>query len=264
MNKEIISAFFKNSKILLRQHSPEILTGIGITGMITTTVLAVKATPKALRLIEEAKEYHFQNDEEYQEGLISRVDIVKSCWKCYVPAVITGAASIACLIGASSVNAKRNAALLAAYKIAETSLVDFKDKVVENLGEKKVHDIHDQISKDKMEQHPVSSSEIIVTGKGQTRCYDILFGRYFLSDIETIKKAVNEANRRMLLDQCISLNDFYDELNLDHVAVGDLVGWSLDYGYIDIYFSAQIADDGQPCIVLNHNVKPQYDFDKLL
>ena len=51
-----ISKMLKSFRYELGKHSPEILTGIGIAGMITTTVMAVRATPKALDLLAEVKE----------------------------------------------------------------------------------------------------------------------------------------------------------------------------------------------------------------
>ena len=107
MKKTNVTALFKSIQTSLSKHSPEILTGIGIAGMITTTVLAVKATPKALELIEDRKEeldMHPADD-------LSPVEVVKAAWKPYIPAAATGVASIVCLIGASSVNSKRSAAL---------------------------------------------------------------------------------------------------------------------------------------------------------
>lgn len=56
MDKKTIAATIRNMQTAVKKHSPEILTGIGIAGMITTTVLAVRATPKALILIEEKKD----------------------------------------------------------------------------------------------------------------------------------------------------------------------------------------------------------------
>ena len=43
-----LSKFVMDTKRMVYKHSPEILTGIGVAGMITSTILAVKATPKAL------------------------------------------------------------------------------------------------------------------------------------------------------------------------------------------------------------------------
>ena len=108
MNKEAISKFARDVRTSLSRHSPAILMGIGIAGMVTTTVVAVKATPKALRLIEEKKQ-------ELDVESLTPVETVKAAWKCYIPAAVTGAVSIACLIGSNSVNTKRNAALATAY-----------------------------------------------------------------------------------------------------------------------------------------------------
>jgi len=104
MSKFALSPVIKNVKSALSKHSPEILTGIGIIGMITTTVMAVRATPKALILIDEKKK------EEGSEAL-TPIETVKTAWKCYIPAAVIGTASTFCLIGASAVNAKRSAVL---------------------------------------------------------------------------------------------------------------------------------------------------------
>ena len=255
MDKPNLTKFVKSAQVMVSKHTPEILTGIGIAGMITSTVLAVRATPKALQLMDERK-----FDLEVEK--LTVVETVKTTWKCYIPAVITGAASVGCLIGASSVNARRNAALATAYKLSETALNEYREKVAETIGEKKDKAIREQIDKDHIEEKPVSKSEVIITEKGNTLCYDTISGRYFKSDIDKIKKAVNELNRKMVYDNYVSLNEFYDELDLAHTSVGDDLGWNMENGFIDIYFSSQIADDGTPCIVVNYDVAPKYDYYK--
>lgn len=257
MAKLNFTKFVKNVQTEVLKHSPEILTGIGIAGMITTTILAVKVTPKALILMEERK-----RDLEMEK--LTPIEIIKTTWKCYIPAVITGTVSIGCLIGASSVNARRNAALATAYKLSETALSEYRDKVVETIGEKKEQTIQEKIDKDHVDKNPVSKSEVIITEKGNTLCYDSISGRYFKSDIEKIKKAVNELNRKMTYDIYVSLSEFYDELDLDHTLLSDDLGWSIDDGLIDVSFSSQIADDGTPCIVINYAIAPKYDYSKFL
>ena len=84
----------------LKRKSPEILTGVGIGGMITTTVLAVRATPEAMRRIEKKKK-------EERHKKLTAMQTVQAAWKCYIPAGVTGSVSIACLIGASAVNGRR-------------------------------------------------------------------------------------------------------------------------------------------------------------
>lgn len=254
MNKSNLTKFFNGTKMMLTKHSPEILTGLGIAGMVTTTILAVKATPKALELLEEAE---FDKQEK-----IKPIEAVKLTWKCYIPAAITGMVSITCIIGASSVNVRRNAALATAYKISETALTEYKEKVVETIGEKKEQAIKDSIAKDKVEKNPVKQQNIIVTGKGDTLCYDELFGRYFKSDVDKLKKIENELNRRLLNEDYISLNEFYYEVGLDGVSAGDDLGWYIDKGYIELEFSSQLASDGTPCLVVSFTTPPKYDFNR--
>ena len=256
MKKEIAKSFL-SLKTAIKKHSPEILTGIGIAGMITTTVMAVRATPKALILIEERKE-------EIGAEKLEAMDMVKTTWACYIPAAITGTLSVACLIGASSVNARRNAALATAYTLCESGLKDYQGKVIEMFGEKKNEAVKDAVAKDKVEKNPVVTREVIITEKGNTLCYDAISGRYFKSDIEKIKKAECELNRQMLDDMYVSLNDFYYEIGLDSVKLGDELGWNVDSGYIDLSFSSQLASDGTPCLVIDYSVAPRYDYRNLL
>lgn len=256
MNKTSAAKFFHSVRATLAKRSPEILTGIGIAGMVSTTILAVRATPKAMRLIEEKKA-------EESTATLTKKEVVKTCWKCYIPAAVTGVTSVTCLVGASSVHLKRNTALATAYKLSETALTEYRDKVVETIGEKKEQTVRDKIAKDHIDRDPVGkNNEVIVTERGKTLCYDYLSGRYFTSDIDLIKKAENKLNKQMIHDigGYVSLNDFYDEINLDHIELGYDLGWNVEKGLININFSSQLAKDGTPCLVLDHVTRPQYGF----
>ncbi len=262
MAKTNFSKMFKDMQALMSKHSPEILTGIGIAGMITTTVLAVKATPKAIRLIEERKA---ELELDYDEKL-TRVETVKVAWKPYIPAVVTGVASTACLIGSTSVSVKRNAALATAYQLSTTALSEYKEKVIETIGEKKERAIHDKIAEDKVEKTPVKQSEVIFTGGGQTLCHDALTGRYFKSDRNKIDRAVNELNRRMTsgMEMYISLNEFYDAIEVPRVTpMGDDLGWRVDQGLIEIHYGAVLTKDNEPCMVIEFLIPPEYGYNKL-
>lgn len=246
--------FIKSTKGYLKQHSPQIITGIGVAGMITTTVLAVKATPKALQLLEEAKA---GNDCEK----LPIKTVIKAAWKPYIPAAITGVASITCIIGASAVNAKRNAALTAAYALSERTLVRYRDKVIETIGEKKEKEIKEKIAQDEVDKKPVSNSQVIVTSKGKTLCMDMLSGRYFYSDLDTIRKAVNELNREMTHQNYVSLSEFYYKLGLDSIKNGDRLGWNLDRGLIELDFGTCLTDSDEACITIDYTIAPMYGFD---
>lgn len=252
-----MTKFFKSTRKFLGKHSPEILTGIGVTGMITTTVLAVKATPKAIMLIENRKE-------ELETETLTVVETVKTAWKPYIPAATLCIASVSCIIGASAVNYKRNAALATAYAISESTLLRYRDKVIDTIGEKKEKEVREKVAQDEINNNPVSNSQVIITAKGDTLCRDAISGRYFKSDIDKIKKVVNELNRQLTYQHYVSLNDLYYELGLDGVKNGSMLGWNLDDGLIDLEFNACLAEDDKPCLVIDYNIAPRYDFDKLM
>lgn len=260
MDKQTVTNFFKGIRAGASKHSPEILTAIGIAGMITTTVLAVKATPKALMLIEARKE-EIDTDE------LTTVETIKAAWKPYVPAAATCIVASACLIGANSVNAKRNAALATAYKLSETAFSEYKNKVIENIGEKKEKAVRDQVAQAKVDKAPVTKSEVIIAGAGEVLFLEPVSGRYFTSDIEYIRRTINDFNYRMTtgMESYISLSEFYDAINLPHTSTSDDIGWNLYRdGLIDTAFSAAVADDGRPCLVLDYSISPRYDFMNLM
>ena len=263
MAKLNFSKLCKDIGATMSKHSPEILTGIGIAGMITTTILAVKATPEAMELLDRAK--HKKQEELNEKVELAPVEVVKAAWKPYVPAVIIGVTSTACLIGGTHVSLRRNAALATAYQLSTTALSEYKEKVVETIGERKERAIHDELAKDKVEKTPVKPNEVIFTGKGESLCLDELSGRYFKSDRNRIDRAMNKLNQRMAggMEMYISLNEFYDAIGIPQIPMGETLGWRVDKGLIDIHYGAVLTGDNEPCMVIEFLVPPEYGFNKL-
>lgn len=253
MRKMNLATVAKGIKTFTAKHSPEILTGLGIAGMITTTVLAVKATPKALMCLEDAR-YEKKDD-------LTVFETVKACWKPYLPAVLTGVTSTACLIGANSVSARRTAALTAAYQLSETALTEYREKVVETIGEKKEQAVREKVAEQKVVDNPVSKTDVIFTGKGSTRCFDPLSNHYFESDLEAIRRAENNLNKQLMHDVggYVTVNDFFDELGLPQTELGKHMGWNSDHP-IDLDITAHVGDDGKPAIVIGHYTPPKYEY----
>lgn len=272
MKKVTMPAGIKKIQKVLTKRSPEILTGIGIAGMITTTVLAVKATPKALLLIDAMKDKKAVEldidlpvrDSDADKVKLTTAETIKAAWKPYIPAAVTGVCSVACIIGANSVHLRRNAALATAYQLSTTAFNEYKEKVVETIGEKKEKVVRQNIAKDKVENNPVSKTEVFVTGNGTSLFYDLLSGRYFESDMNKVEKAVNNLNWSMNNgnEPYISLTQLYDELGLSHTGVSDNIGWKVEDGNIELAVSAQVADDGRPCLVMDFLRAPEYGYDR--
>ncbi len=244
------------------KHSPEILTGLGIAGMITTTVLAVKATPKAILLMEDAKE-------ELGKSELTPAETVKATWKCYAPAAVMATASIACIVGGTSVSLRRGAAFAAAYELSKTALEDYSDQVLEAVGEKKERDIREKVAEKKANETPMTNmNNIIVANDCTTRFMAPITRQRFYSTMEKVRKAVNDTNIQMRDSEYISLNDFYDNLNevssteIEHCDMGYEIGWNLDCREVEMDYHAIIDNDGAPTIVLECQVSPKYNFDR--
>lgn len=261
-----VSQIAKNLVGKISENSPIILTGVAASGVLATAIFAVKATPKALELIDEEVCARNPNKQMYnlsagqRMALIPKLDIVKLTWKCYIPAVTCGAVTVASICALNSVHSRRNAALAGLYSLTETAFKEYQSKVVETIGKNKEQDIRDNVSKDILVRNPLSANEVIITGKGDVLCYDTVSGRYFKSDIERIRRIINELNKELMDEMWVNLNEFYTEVGLGRNTLGDDVGWNIDNGLIDIRFSSQLADDGNPCLVLNYEVVPGHQF----
>ena len=257
MGKIDLGKIVDSSKKFLSKRSPEIMIGIGIALGISSTVSAVKATPKALTLIEERK--LDLNEEE-----LSPIEIVRTTWPCYIFPAITGLMSVFFIVGSNSIHSRRNAAIATAYTLSEAALTEYKGKVIETLGEKKERLVRDAIAKERIEKDPVAKKEVIITDRGDSLCYEPLSGRYFKSDIEKIRRAINEINQSLLFDSYISLNDFYEKIGLEETKLGYDLGWNIDQSLIEVDFSSQLASDGTPCLVMDFVKPPVYNYNKWL
>ena len=234
-------------------HAPEIFTGLGIAGMITSTILAVRATPRALKILEEEKA-------ETELEIVEVKETVKLTWKCYVPAILVGGVSVALLIWGNKVMVKRYTALAAACSLSETAFRDYRHKVIEKIGEEKEKEIHSEIAQEKLKSNPISQHQVIDTGSGNDLCFDAMSGRYFYANVQKLEKNVNDLNRRMREEMYITLNEFYWEINLDPIDVGEILGWNIDTAYIELSYDTKLTNDNRPCIVIRHINPPFYDF----
>jgi hypothetical protein len=240
----------------LSKNSPTILTALGITGFVSTVVMAVKATPKAVEILDHERNFRFDEYNTPYEEPINIQDTVELTWQLYAPATLMGITSIVCIIGAQSITNRRNVALTSLYSIAESTLKDYQAKVVQTIGDKKEQKIRSEIADDELAKHPMESKSIIVSGLGDTLCMDQYTGRFFKGDVEHIRKAVNDFNRQLLSDMRIPLNDLYSEIGLDPVESGQYVGWDIEKGLVEIDFSAKLASGNVPCVVLTFMNKP--------
>lgn len=234
-----------------KKHSPEILIGMGIAGAASSVIFAVKATPKAMFLLEEKRQ-------ELGVEKLEAKEIIKTAAPVYIPTAVSFGVSVACIVGASSVNARRNAALTAAYTLSESTLRTYRDKVLETVGEDKEREIRQKAAIEQQQSTPEPQTLVVSSAAGQLKCFDSLSGRYFVSTKNEIDKAVNEFNRQLRDDMRISLNDWYDLIGLDTNKLGDMLGWDIERGYVETCYASRLDEDGLPCLVVNYVEPPHY------
>lgn len=195
MNRKIR---FKNS---LHKHGPMICTTAGVVSMLTGLVLAVKATPKAVKKIEEAE---IPEDATKKERV---VETVKATWKDYVPAAICEVGGAGLIFGSARTYARRYADLSNLLYISETAYRNLQDKMGETLTKKQVNQINDEIAEDKIKENPPENSTIIITDRGNHLFFDTMTGQYFRSSFEEVHRVVNEINARINSEYYVQNNE---------------------------------------------------------
>ena len=246
-----LKPIFQGLKKTVTDNSSKILLWVGVTCSISAIVTTVPATIKAVKLVEKKKEVK-------KVEKLTFWDTIKETWYCYIPSVVLGTVSVLCVVESASIASKKTAAIAAAYQLTASALEEYQQEVVNKIGEKKEREVQENVSKQRVQNNPVSDGAIIITSHGKTLCFDSVSGRYFSSDIDKINKIVNELNRDMLssIDGSITLNQFYEELMLDPISIGDELGWTSNKGLIEMKYSSTLAENNVPCLVLDYRVRP--------
>lgn len=196
-------------KSFVIENLPSILTGVAVVGVVETVILAVKATPKALAIIEEME------DEK------TRKAIFKETWKCYIPPATVGLGTIACIVGANNTHLTKEAGMLAAYSMLGNNFADYRERSGEKHDAKIMKAIEkDHISK-AISEKPDAPLEI-----GKMWVYEPESNQYFQATTEQILWAELTANKMFHNQGWLSFNQFLDLLpEAKRVEWGDYRGW---------------------------------------
>lgn len=234
----------------LKQNSPTILTILGSAGVILTTLTAIKSTPKAVSVLNEAR------DEKGEE--LTKLETFKMVVPVYIPTILTGASTLACIFGANILNTKTQASLMSAYALANRTFKDYKLKAEDLFGDDCGTWIRSEIVKDELP--PVIDEE---------KClfYDFYSRRYFEATPSDVMKAECYLNREIVVNDCAYLNDWYDYLNLEPIEEGSIMGWTLsanmdhyDQIWVDFENEKVTMDDGLECTIISfvHDPYPEF------
>jgi hypothetical protein len=247
-------------KKFLRRNSSTILTCAGAVGVVATSVMAVKATPKVLTLIEKA--------EKEKGDKLTKWETVKVAGPTYIPAVITGAATIACIFGSNVISKHQQAALMSAYALLDSSYKEYQKKVDEVYGEDAGKQVRAEIAKDKY------TGDNVLSDDNSKLFYDFFSGRYFESTMERVLKAEYEINRALYVNYSVSVNEFYEALGIMPMPEFEDMGWSCGqieemywHNWIEFDHEETILDDdadgneGLECTIIYMPLPPYIDYD---
>lgn len=224
-----------NIEQFIRQNKSSILAISGAIGMVASVGLAIRNTAKYKDII------HSKDNKK-----IDTIERLKVAVPLYFPIVLLTGGSLACIIGATVVNAKHQRSMTAAYILLENSFKQYKDKVVELYGSDAPKKVETEITNDKFDEEKpqMKNSE-------NDLFYDEYRDEFFESTLDYVREAMYHVNRNFILRGYSTLNEVYDFLNLSHTEQGDILGWSTDYGWcyygyswIDYYCERRESRDG--------------------
>ena len=252
-----LKAALKLARSGLIKYAPQIATGVGLGLALVAGVRAVQKTPEAVKLIERKKEE--KKDE------LTVTETVKTVWRCYLPSVIIFIVACVLIIGGQRISTRRAVAAATACSLYETQLKQYQEAAKEVLGDKKEAEIRTQMARNEVASRPpLSTDDIVSTGRGNALFYDELSKRYFWSDPAYVDKIFQNLNFQLLDEMYVSLNDYWDALGLPTTNPGNLICWCVNDGKIDPSFDVILVAsgpyEGYPCKVIGFYCEPEYSY----
>lgn len=241
------------------KHGPEILTAVGTIGLIASGVMAVNQTPRAMEILK-------AHEEELGVEELPAQEKFKACWKTYLPSVLLATSSVASIIFARRIDARRAAAWAAAYQMSENALLRLESAVKDEFGENKLKKVQDNATTKLIEENPVNPEEIINTGDGDDLFMDYYSKRYFRSCTKAINTRYNHFIARLQHEDYMTPNDWLYEMDLPRICpeLGDC-----KYFTSAMYQSKLLDDEpeytygpgpfGAPCGIVKLSCEPSFD-----
>ena len=203
-------------RLFAKSNSSSILTGFAITRVITTGIFAGKASIKAEKVLEGLSEEE-----------LDRKEKLKRVAPIFMPAIISGAATIFCICATHSIDTQKQMALMSAYSLSEHAMKSMEDA----MSDKKLKQVKETIFENDVKKNPPKEEQIYDTGKGKTKFRDGIFGGDFYADIEYVKSVFNKYNKMLNDGDIVYVNDLRWDLGLPQTEMGSVLGW--DCGQLD-------------------------------
>lgn len=216
-------------------------------GTVATAYLTGRASYRAAHVIRRDEQYNETTYESERAQLWGRIKLV---WKFYIPPVLLGTSTIFAIAGANRLASKKVIAAQSLVAVAQRSLADYRDKIVQEFSPRKDQSIVDKVVADKIAQNPPPAT--LITGPGSVLCCELLTMRYFVSEVETLRKAMNDLNATLLKHDWASLEDWYWRIGLQNTTQAPHIGWTSEK-LMELIFSAALTEDGRPCMAFDYN-----------
>lgn len=252
----------------VRKHAPTILSVGACFGLGLTVIFTAKATPKAIEILKERDEKLSNLEKEADESTDSK-EIGKNRLKVHAetviemapivaPALTSGLFTVGCIVGADRINVNRLAAMSAGYDILKDSFNRYKKANLEAVEEKKEREVEIAAAQSKTSDTTLSEDFMINTGFGNQIYLDAISGRYFRANKSAIERAVNIVNNGINNFMFVSLNEFYANLGIPAIKIGDEWGWN-DVP-LTVVYSYTETPSGDHCIVIDYDISIRHRF----
>lgn len=252
------------SNHFLKKNGGTILTVVASVGVVATALLVAKETPKVMNRLEELKS---------KDEPPTKLETTKVVVKGYAPAIVSGAGTIFCIVGANVLNKRQQASLISAYTFLNNSYGQYKNKLIELYGKDAHESIVEAIAVEKAEDMNVyvpslcsSNSLIPEEAEGKRYLFYDEFGeRYFESTLEQVMAAQYHLNRNFVLRGCATLNEYYHFLGIEHHENGEELGWAIDdcIYWIDFDNKKAKLKDGTEYIIVYMEFYPTTEWQDL-
>lgn len=230
-----------------KEHFPLILSVAAGVGTLSTAYLVGKASFQAAEIIRLDEERGGTADTAKQR-LIERTKLV---WKLYIPAGLSAASTMACIVGANRIEVKKTLAAQTAFAASQRVYSEYRNKVIEEFGERKDQTIRDKLAEDRVNES-AKDSGLVIAGLGTVLCCELFTGRFFHSDMETLRKSVNELNKQLLAHDYATFDDFYYMVGLPRTSTSGQIGWRSNR-LMELDFTSVLTEDGKPCLAFDYN-----------
>lgn len=266
-----INTMAKGIGKFVEKNAPTILTWVGIGCFTGASAYSVYNTFKAANKIEREE----VKREENCEHALTNGEKFKLVWKSYIPAVLLIGAGGAAVVTANHINLLRIEALATAYAASNGKVKELKEKLEKEMGiEKPVKGLHDHPvdknrTNDSVEDPDTPPWDLPDTNfrrpRGQrVRVKDTITGRYFVSSIDDIEKAVNEFNKFAIAEGHGHMNDFYDFLGIDNSDIGNMLQFDVEKkgDTLEMQYDWETGPDDGPMLTITSKgwtIDPYFD-----